>query len=406
MAKKKTVYVGLSGGVDSSVAAALLLEQGYDVIPVFLKWWEPEAYSIQPTAYSPSDCPWREDQEAAYAVARHLGIAEKFRTWNFSEDFFAYVLQPLIEEAKRGRTGNPDVDCNRVVKFGAFLERALAEGADFVATGHYARVARHPRARNHEKSDAKSRETTSLLRAKCEAKNDQTYFLWQLTQEQLSRTLFPIGEFLSKEAVREEARKRGLPSADRRSTRGICGIEKRNYPSGYSDFLGQYIPEQEGDVVTTSGRVVGKHQGVARYTFGQRQGTGVTAGGGPYYVVEKDEKENRLVVAPPAEAQALWKNDVVIGDVHWISGSPPRFPLTCEAFIRHPQDQSVRCLVTRMHTNTFGNTRIRHTNIRDHSCGNSCLIRVVFSEAQWAPTPGQSVVFYDGDVVLGGGVIC
>jgi len=362
MEKKGTVYLGLSGGVDSAVAGARVLQQGYDVVPVFLKWWE----NVDAAA-----CPWKEDQEAALATAEALGISDAFRTWNFSEEFFQDVFTPLIEDAKAGFTGNPDADCNRVVKFGAFLNRALAEGADFVATGHYSRVRR-------------AGDQYELLRPLCEAKNDQTYFLWQLTQEQLARVLFPIGEFPSKEAVRAEAQKRGLPSADRKSTRGICGIEKRNYASGYSDFLGEYIPGSEGDIVTTGNRVVGRHAGVARYTLGQRKGIGVIADGGPYYVVEKDFHANILRVASSAEAQSLlFKEEAFIRDVKWISGNAPAFPLQCSAFVRHPQIELVSCSVMRE-----GET-----------------LRVRFDEPQWSPTPGQSIVLYDGDVVLGGGVI-
>jgi len=196
MAKKRNVYLGLSGGVDSSVAAALLLEQGYNVVPVFIKCWENEVLG---------ECPWREDQDAAYAVAEKLGVTKQFRSWNFEREFFQDVVQYLVEEAKRGRTGNPDVVCNRTIKFGVFLDRALAEGADFVATGHYARV------RGTE-------DGVQLLRPKCEWKNDQTYFLWQLTQKQLRQVMFPVGEFTSKDLVREEARR---PVGDRRLDGGV-----------------------------------------------------------------------------------------------------------------------------------------------------------------------------------------
>ncbi|OHA47811.1 MAG: tRNA 2-thiouridine(34) synthase MnmA [Candidatus Terrybacteria bacterium RIFCSPHIGHO2_01_FULL_48_17] len=356
MAKKRNVYLGLSGGVDSSVAAALLLEQGYNVVPVFIKCWENEVLG---------ECPWREDQDAAYAVAEKLGVTKQFRSWNFEREFFQDVVQYLVEEAKRGRTGNPDVVCNRTIKFGVFLDRALAEGADFVATGHYARV------RGTE-------DGVQLLRPKCEWKNDQTYFLWQLTQKQLRQVMFPVGEFTSKDLVREEARRRGLDTANRRSTRGICFVGK----TPLQEFLGRFLPETPGPVVTTSGKVVGEHRGVNFYTLGQRKGIGVGDAHGPYYVKEKNTATNTLVVAPPAEMARIEKREVVVGDMNWISGTAPNFPFRARAYIRHPQP--------------LQGCRVQGTGDR---------ITVLFDEPQWAPTPGQSVVFYDGEAVLGGGVI-
>lgn len=413
---KKTVFLGLSGGVDSAVALSCLLNEGYRVVPVFLKWWEAEAAPTVVGASLATDCPWREDQEAALAVAKHFGLEKEFRTWNFSREFFEYVLEPFIEDAKEGRTGNPDVGCNRVVKFGAFLKAALAEGADFVATGHYARVVRHTSAWNNAKPDAKQRGNVSVVprnyprgsailqRAKCAAKNDQTYFLWQLTQEQLARSLFPIGELGTKEDVREEARRLGLLVADRKATVGICGIDKRNYGGGYAEFLKQYIPVEEGDIVTTAGKVVGKHQGLSFITYGQRQHLGqmTKADGGPFYAVKKDFQKNVLVVASPADAQQLlYSDEVFIGDVNWISGVEPKFPLQCEAFVRHPQDSTVRCTVAQISANGKANT---HESVGGNSLSD-LRIFVRFEEPQWALTPGQSVVFYQGDVVLGGGVM-
>ena len=360
MANKK-VFLGLSGGVDSSVAAALLLDQGYDVVPVFLKCWEESDFE--------GNCPWEEDQKMALEVAEKLGIADKFQSWNFSQEFFENVVQYLVDEAKEGRTGNPDVVCNRTIKFGAFLERAFNDGADFVATGHYARV-------------RKIKSGFELLRPRCEAKNDQTYFLWQLNQNQLSRALFPIGEFENKEAVREEARRRGLPNAERKSTRGICFVGK----IGQAEFLSQFLPHRSGNVITTSGKVVGKHQGVNFYTLGQRQGIGVMGGGGPYYVIEKNEIRNELIVAPPAETPSLWKKEAIIGNLNWIFGKASNLPLRCSAFIRHPQPATVSCFVTYLPSTIFH-------------------LQVSFDEPQWAPTPGQSIVLYDDEVVLGGGAI-
>ena len=252
-----------------------------------------------------------------------------------------------------------------------------------MATGHYARLARTD---DQRQTTDNSRESLvvgrwSLLRPHCAAKNDQTYFLWQLTQRQLRHVLFPIGEFPSKEAVREEAKRRGIPSADRRSTRGICFVGK---DIGYAGFLEQFLDVEPGDVVTTSGRVVGQHRGAVFATLGQRQGIGVSDAHGPYYVVEKDLARNRLVVAPPAEAQQLYRNEVVVGGANWISGGAPALPIRCASFMRHPQERPVACTVSAIEE---GRLRVR------------------FDEPQYAPTPGQSVVFFLHDAVLGGGVM-
>ena len=415
MVKKEKVYLGLSGGVDSSVAAVLLLEQGYSVIPVFMKCWENNTLD---------DCPWQEDQDAAYAVAEKLGIASEFRSWNFEREFFQDVVQYLVDEARQGRTGNPDVVCNRTIKFGAFLERALREGADYVATGHYARITQTDADRTQsdwgtqtyaERFRAGPRKVRvsprfELLRPRCEWKNDQTYFLWQLTQQQLKHVLFPIGDFVSKDAVREEARRRGFATADRRSTRGICFVGK----TPLTEFLGRFLPETPGPVVTTSGKVVGEHRGVNFYTLGQRKGIGVGDAHGPYYVAEKDAASNTLVVAPPAEMARIEKREIVVGDLHWTSGKAPKLPLRCSAYIRHPQPLQA-CVLSQNNAKFIRQRRTgakpRKTILRSSArgprwpSGGSALFRVRFEEPQWAPTPGQSVVFYDGDIVLGGGVI-
>lgn len=389
--QRRTVFLGLSGGVDSAVAAALLLEQGYDVVPVFYKCWEELNAELS--------CPWREDQEAAFEVAKALGIADSFRSWNFTEEFTKGVIEKLADVARAGGTGNPDIDCNRIVKFGLFYECALAEGADFIATGHYARI-RCLRDEAQPKTSSRRIQHPpklpskvaagghhfQLLRARCAAKNDQTYFLAQaMTQEVLARTLFPIGEFESKEAVREEARRRKLSCADRRSSRGVCLVGKDGEKADYAALLRHFIPAQEGAVVTTEGKRVGTHQGVPFYTRGQREGLGLThAGGGPYYVVGKDLDENVLCVAPPADAQSLlWDSEITVKDMHWIAGHAPRFPLFCEAFVRHPQSKTIGCEI-------FQERQVVH---------------ISFSEPQRALTIGQSVVLYNDEIVLGGGTI-
>jgi len=358
MAKK--VYLALSGGVDSSVAAVLLLKKGYDVFPVFLKCWSEESAGLKGIA----DCPWKEDQESAIAVCKKLGIQEQFQTWNFEPEFFESVVEYFISEHKTGRTPNPDVICNQTIKFGLFFERALKEGADFVATGHYAKI----------KSGKKGYQ---LLKAECESKNDQTYFLYRITQEQLSRTLFPIGEFKSKDKVRALAKKRGLPSAEKKSTRGICFVGKKNQ----KELLFSFITPRAGSIVTKEGELVGRHQGVEFYTLGQRRGIGLFGGKSPLFVAEKDLEKNVLVVAPERE---LWEKEVLVSDLHWISSVSPKLPFKCSAFIRHPQPETTPCILKKEENNTF---------------------KVIFKKPQWAPTKGQSVVFYQKEVVAGGAVI-
>lgn len=437
--RNKTVYLGLSGGVDSSVAAALLLEQGYQVVPVFMKCWSDEAMGWK---YAGA-CPWQEDLDDAYAVCEKLGIAAAFRAWNFEREYRETVLEPYLEDTKRGLTPNPDVTCNETIKFGLFFERALAEGADYVATGHYARVRKIAGARRvpsqsipdpstcsgsglpptrqfaqehaspqsyhtlprHIRSLESDDEGTEwkLLTAQCEPKNDQTYFLHRMTQAQLSRTLFPIGKIGTKAEVRARARALGLPTSDKRSTRGICFVGKGRH----NELIASAVERNPGPIVTIAGRTVGEHEGVARYTIGQSGHLGIThAHGGPYYVVEKDLAANTLVVVPPAETWRLWQKEIVARNVHWIAGESPSLPLRAHAAIRHPQqDLAAPCLVAQIHADDTQNNA--DSDGRRKSASMSASVRVRFEEQQWAPCPGQSVVFYDErkETVLGGGVI-
>lgn len=350
--KNKTVFVAMSGGVDSSVSAALLVKGGFRVVGVFMKNWENTVFS---------SCPWEEDQRDVQRVCRVLGIP--MTTWHFEREYARLVLRYFFREYARGKTPNPDVVCNREIKFGLFLNRALAEGADAIATGHYAQV-------------EKRAGTFSLLRGN-DPNKDQSYFLWQLTQRQLARTLFPVGH-LTKPEVRKLARRFRLPVADKKDSQGICFIGEVNL----NDFLKQRIKEKPGKVFTTKGKEVGTHRGIAFYTVGQRHGFQLTKDvKGPFYVIRKDRRQNTLIIGQGNDP-ALFCTQVQLQSVRWIAGKVPRLPLRCTVQIRYRQPAQAAV-------------------VRKSAKG----VRIDFKKAQRAVTPGQSAVFYRGADVIGGGVI-
>ena len=344
----------MSGGVDSSVTVALLKEQGYDVVGVHIKMWSDPSIP----------CNFKEDRYDAMRAAEKIGIP--FQTWDLTEEYRTAVVEYMIREYAAGRTPNPDVMCNRHVKFGVFLRRALEAGADFVATGHYARI------RNQE-SGIRS------LDAARDKNKDQSYFLWTLGQEQLKHCLFPIGEY-TKPEVREIARKFSLPTAEKKDSQGICFIGEIDLNA----FLKKHIPMRPGLIVTTAGRIVGEHDGLAFYTIGQREGLGI-GGGIPYYVAAKDATANTLVVAEGPYDKNLFRQELAVMDVNWISGSaPPSGGFRCEARIRYRQPLQ-KCTVNLQPT--------------------TYKLQTIFDEPQRAVTPGQSIVFYRGEEMLGGGII-
>ena len=356
--KRARVVVGMSGGVDSSVAAWLLKEQGFDVIGVFMKNWEDD----DTDAY----CTSRADLVDAASVADVIGI--ELEAVNFAAEYRERVFRLFLRDYEAGRTPNPDVLCNCEIKFRAFLEYARTLGADRIATGHYARAQRTADGR------------VELLKAADRAK-DQSYFLHRLTQQQLEPVMFPLGE-MSKRDVRALARRAGLPTHAKKDSTGICFIGERPF----RDFLARYLPRTPGAMITPQGRVVGTHQGLAYYTLGQRQGLGIggTRDGdtGAWYVAGKDLAANRLIVVQGAEHPLLRRRDVDAGDVHWIAGAPPRLPGRYAAKTRY--------------------------RMADAPCAVSAhrdALRARFDEPQWAPTPGQFLVIYDAEVCLGGGVI-
>ncbi len=344
----------MSGGVDSSIAAVRLLDLGYQVSGLFMKNWEEDDTETY--------CAAAADLADAQQVCKQLGI--ELHTINFSHEYWDRVFQWFVEEYRKGRTPNPDVVCNKEIKFKEFLKWALHLGADGIATGHYARI--------------RQQHGHYLLCKGHDAQKDQSYFLHTLDQEALRYAHFPIGE-RHKEQVREIARKQGLSTHDKKDSTGICFIGERRF----RDFLSRYLPTRPGKIKTLEGETVGAHQGAAYYTIGQRQGLGIGGDGAPWYVVQKDVKQNLVYVVQGHDHPALLKKIVIAETVHWVSGQPPRLPARCKTKIRYRQSEQP-CLITTMRPD---------------------CTRIEFDQPQWAITPGQSIVFYQQDVCLGGGII-
>lgn len=353
------VVLGMSGGVDSSVAAYLLKRQGYNVIGVFMKNWDEEDEQ--------GVCTATEDYEDVQKVCYQLDIP--YYTVNFEKEYWDRVFEYFLDEYNRGRTPNPDVVCNKEIKFKSFLNYAIKLDADYLATGHYARVSYQ---------DGKF-----LLLRGGDSSKDQSYFLCTLGQEQLKKVLFPIGE-LTKKEVREIAEEQDLYTADKEESMGICFIGERDFKK----FLSNYLPAQPGEIKTLDGKIVGHHDGLMYYTLGQRKGLGIGGGKGddsgrPWYVVNKDLKANILYVVQGADHPALFTDGLIATDIHWVVGNPPATVFNCTAKFRYRQrDQEVEV-------------------IKEKSGG----YKVLFEKPQKAITPGQFAVFYQDDVCLGGGVI-
>jgi tRNA-specific 2-thiouridylase len=354
----KRVIVGMSGGVDSSVTALLLKQQGYEVSGLFMKNWEDDDTAEY--------CAAREDLVDAVAVAERIGI--DIDVVNFSGEYKERVFGDFLREYQAGRTPNPDVLCNAEIKFKAFLDHAVGLGADLIATGHYAQV----------------RETDGLfqlLKAE-DGTKDQSYFLYRLNQAQLSRTLFPLGR-LYKRDVREIARREGLPNHDKKDSTGICFIGERPF----REFLNRYLPDDPGEIRTPEGKFLGRHHGLMFYTIGQRQGLGIGGSrdgvGEPWYVASKDMRGNRLVAVQGHDHPALLADRLTASNLNWISGASPHTKWVYTAKTRYRQKDTPCTLVA--------------------AGAERCVID--FAEPQWAVTPGQSVVVYESHVCLGGGII-
>jgi tRNA-specific 2-thiouridylase len=352
MAKK--VYVGMSGGVDSSVTAALLREQGYDVTGVYMKNWSQDLPGFT--------CPWKEDYQDAKRVAVQLGI--DFRMYDFETEYRQKVVDYMIAEYQAGRTPNPDIMCNQEVKFRLFLETCLEDGADMIATGHYSRI-------------VPADDGTRLQVAK-NTEKDQSYFVYRVTEDALSKSLMPIGEFTTKDEVRAIAKKLGLATAEKKDSQGICFVGK----VGIKEFLLAELGEQpHGAIIDQKGKPVGEHDGALFYTIGQRHGLSV-GGGLPFYVVGKDMKKNEVYVTTDLQDDRLWKRSLTLTDMHWISGGP------ADGMSLHVRTRYRAPLV-----------KVLELNKTD-----DCL-NIELDEDIRAVTPGQSAVFYDGDICLGGGIV-
>ncbi|MBM2829349.1 MAG: tRNA (5-methylaminomethyl-2-thiouridylate)-methyltransferase [Gammaproteobacteria bacterium] len=355
---EKKVIVGLSGGVDSSVTALILLEQGHHVEGLFMKNWDEKSPD--------GTCMWEADVEDAMRVCDTLGI--QLNTVDLSLEYWDGVFSHFLEEYKNGRTPNPDILCNQEIKFKAFLNHAFELGADMIATGHYARI-------------NKNNGIYQLLKG-VDKNKDQSYFLCRLGQAQLCNILFPVGD-LKKNPVREMAKNAGLITHDKKDSTGICFVGERHF----REFLGRYIPEQTGEIQTTDGAIIGEHDGVFYYTLGQRQGLGIGGIKGaneePWYVVGKNVEKNILYVAQGRDNPYLYSQRLIATNTHWISEQTPEIPLYCGAKTRYRQaDQD--CVIE-----SINNDR--------------CEVR--FLQPQRAVTPGQYVVFYDKNICLGGGII-
>jgi tRNA-specific 2-thiouridylase len=344
----KKVFVGLSGGVDSSVAAALLVEQGYDVTGVYMKNWSKDLPGFP--------CPWKEDYQDAKRVAVKLGI--KFELFDFEAEYFEKVVEYMLEGFKSGITPNPDVMCNQEIKFKLFYELAREKGADFIATGHYANTIKG-----------------QLLTAVDDNK-DQTYFLYRVSEDALVHSLFPLGG-LTKPQVREEAARRGLVTATKKESMGICFVGK----VGIREFLSQYVSTKPGLIIDQNGAKIGEHDGAIFYTIGQRHGLDV-GGGLPLYVTGKDMKKNEVYVTNNIQDDSLWSDTLTLAECHWIN-DPPKIGETYQVRTRH-RAPVIDC--------TFA-------VVSDKKAV------VVMSEKLRAITPGQSAVFYDENVCIGGGII-
>lgn len=342
------VYVGMSGGVDSSLTAALLVEQGYDVTGVYMKNWTQDLPGMR--------CPWADDLADAKRVAVQLGI--DFKVFDFENEYRQKVVDYMIDEYKLGRTPNPDIMCNQEVKFKIFLEAAFEDGADMIATGHYARV-----------KDGR------LIQAE-DANKDQTYFLYRVTGEALQKTLFPLGEF-TKPEVRKMAEARGLYTAGKKDSQGICFVGQ----IGIREFLGQYVEQKAGAIVDKqTGATLGQHDGAIFYTIGQRHGLDI-GGGLPYYVVGKDMEKNEVYVTTNLNDDSLWRPELVVTSAHWINEAPADGE--CYVRVRH------RAPLVKAILSTVSNGEVS----------------LVLDSPERAVAPGQSIVIYREQECIGGGIL-
>ncbi len=344
-----TVYVGMSGGVDSSVTAALLKKQGYRVVGVYMKNWSQDLPGMP--------CPWQDDFEDAKRVAVQLGI--NFKMYDFQKQYRHKVVDYMVREYQAGRTPNPDVMCNQEVKFRLFLDTALSDGADMIATGHYAKV------------------VNGELHVAANVEKDQSYFLYRVSQQALAKTLMPIGEFKTKTEVRAVAKQLGLVTADKKDSQGICFVGK----VGIKDFLLHELgPQTSGVIIDQNGQEIGEHEGAIFYTIGQRHGLSV-GGGLPYYVTGKNMAKNEVYVTTNLDDDHLWRSELVLTDLHWINAGPD-IDRQYQVRTRY-RAGLIDCSLQESHNN----------------------FKLKLDDPVRAIAPGQSAVVYDGERVLGGGIV-
>ena len=369
--KKLKVFVAMSGGVDSSVSAALLKRAGFDVFGVYMRQWAPKVLG--------KECIWKQDRQDAMRVCAKLGIP--FLTWDYSKEYEKQVGKYIIDSYKKGITPNPDVMCNKIIKFGLFFDRAMKAGADFIATGHYAQIFSLAKSNFFSPRPASSRAVPTrlkkiylahsdrLLKAKDKNK-DQTYFLYELKQKQLNKIIFPVGN-LEKSEVRKLAKKFGLPTAEKKDSQGVCFIG----PLNMRNFLKSYIKSKKGKIFSLDKKEIGMHDGAYYYTIGQRHGLDIKDGNGPYFVVKKDINKNIIYVGKESD---LYSKNAKIKNINWIE-KPKSFPAEVDARIRYRAP--------------LAKAKIYKNGL------------LVFKKPQKAIAAGQSAVFYKNRQVLGGGVI-
>lgn len=351
----RCVAVGMSGGVDSAVTALLLKRQGFDVFGLFMKNWE----EITPSGRCHAEKDWQD----VIQICELIDIP--CYSVNFVEEYRQNVFAEFLSALQKGLTPNPDVLCNREIKFKVLLDKAFSLGAHSLATGHYCR--------KKEEEDGK----WSLLKGS-DPDKDQSYFLCALNQKALAHALFPLGELVKKQ-VREMALKAAIPVAEKKDSTGICFIGKRDFKG----FVSQYLPYSPGNIETAEGKIVGRHDGVAYYTIGQRQGLKIGGAGDAWFVADKDIANNVLKVVQGTDHPALFRQELIAAELSWIADEPPKAPFTCSAKVRYRQ-RDQRCLVTLLPDNSAS---------------------VCFEEPQRAVTAGQYIAFYSEDTCLGGGVI-